>query len=186
MLAMWWRWICRSWFMQGIFFSLAATATLLHLVGSKVPGTLKNAVWVMFEVFTAVSILICVVVWTVLIPAFEASGNTLALKLMYSWFGLTAHNANVALMAFELLVNRLSFRGSHMPFVICYGLVYLAFAMYYWRATGVLYYFFLDYTMAFAPLAYLALLAVMIAFYYLAMYAASALKTVVKKGAKKL
>jgi len=40
--------------------------------------------------------------------------------------------------------------------------------------------------MAFAPLAYLALLAVMIAFYYLAMYAASALKTVVKKGAKKL
>jgi len=80
--------------MQGIFFSLAATATLLHLVGSKVPGTLKNAVWVMFEVFTAVSILICVVVWTVLIPAFEASGNTLALKLMYSWFGLTAHNAN--------------------------------------------------------------------------------------------
>eukprot|EP00968_Pinguiococcus_pyrenoidosus_P026827 scaffold7339_cov249-Pinguiococcus_pyrenoidosus.AAC.27 len=44
----------------------------------------------------------------------------------------------VALMAFELLVNRLSFRGSHMPFVICYGLVYLAFAMYYWRATGVL------------------------------------------------
>uniref|UniRef100_A0A6U4HM95 Uncharacterized protein n=1 Tax=Phaeomonas parva TaxID=124430 RepID=A0A6U4HM95_9STRA len=167
---------CWSWFMMGVYFCVAALATLLHMSGRRLPSMLKATIWAMFEALTPVSILVCLVVWFVLIPMFQASNNVVALRIMFSWFGLAAHNANVVLMAVELLLNRLSFNDSHMPFVIIYGLVYLAFAMYLWRATGVLFYFFLDYTLPFAWVAYLALLGVIVASFKVTEHAAGAIK----------
>ena len=172
---------CWSFVLMGVYFLGSGVASAVALVrrgGSPdvLPASLKAALWVLFEVSTAVSVLICLVSWFVLIPAFKATGNEAGLRIMYSWFGMVAHNANVAMIFAELLANRLPLRASHFPFVPLYGLAYLAFAIWLWHSGGPLYYFFLAHDKPLAFAAYLAILLALGLFFALAKLIADALK----------
>jgi hypothetical protein len=86
-----------------------------------------------------------VVVTFVLIPYRTKTGAEA--EFMLKTRAVIMHNANVALMATELLVGELPIRAAHLPFVVLWGCTYVLFAWRWHAMTGVYYYPFLDHTL---------------------------------------
>lgn len=57
--------------------------------------------------------------------------------VMYSPFAIMVHTINLKFMMFELLVNDMPVKESHLPFAVMWGLLYTNFAWGFNYYTGV-------------------------------------------------
>ena len=195
-----------AWVLLGTYFHLAALASVVAWCAGpegkpRRGGVVPFCMWVLFESVFAVSLLVSIVVEAVLVPSLkrelQRTGGTSAmwndaaagpdelksfsseerLAAFYTRPVFAMHNCNVAMMVVELLLNRLRFNASHSAFVVLFfGLPYWVFSVYWFRLTGVYFYFFIDHR---KPTAWVGVTATMIAtqsFFFLGQALSSVLK----------
>jgi hypothetical protein len=153
-----------AWIVQGLYFSLAAYCSIqrgiqevngLHYILPPMNSTLQRLTWILFEVSFPVAFMISWTVSFVLIPGHRRLGYSTT-----SFFTLNAllmHNCNVWFMAFEFIINRLSFCFLHVVFVLMFGFAYVLFAWVWYNIRGIFHYYFLDYNHAYSFYWYLCL-----------------------------
>lgn len=195
-----------SWLLLGVYFHLAVIATMVAMrtrpssTRRGRAGSFPFLLWILYESVFSVSLLVCIVVEAVLVPSLkreiartggssstwndENAGDELQsfsseerLKAFYSRAVFSMHNVNVLMMLIELLMNRFRFNASHSAFVVLLlGIPYWLFSVYWFRLTGVYYYFFIDHR---KPIAWIGVTATMIAtqsFFFLGQALSSLLK----------
>ena len=136
-----------SWLLIGAYFAVAAAlqggAMLRGGGGGGVPTAWANIARVLLGCAWAFSLMVTTVVTFVLIPSKAKKG--LDLSMFFSTEALLMHNANVLLMAVELLNNGVALDFYHTPFGIAFGVVYVLWHhLYRYRRTHTLLYFFLS------------------------------------------
>lgn len=171
------------WFLQLVYFCMAIVCTGLAsgLLGpppaAPVAHALACAVWLVYEVSFACALLITTVVTFVLIPDMARRPQTHDVEaLMFMPVLLLMHNANVVLMATELLFNSIPLTLAHFPASALLGLGYAVLTWVVCARTGMVPYPFLDPTLpprTSIP-ALLLLLGALAAFYCLGVLAAAA------------
>jgi hypothetical protein len=163
------------WVIQGVYFflvSLASFSAILKSQPSYIPSTLRDiaspihqitesilfnrTAWIIYEISFSMAFLVTTVVTFVLIPV--GKKRNMPVDIFFRPLPLLFHNANVAFMVAECLLNRLPFSRWHFTFVVLYGLCYVYFSWFWFSLTGVFYYFFLDYERPYAIVAYLGLM----------------------------
>lgn len=146
-----------SWTLIGVYGLVTGTVSACEAAGVEMSGKLADvlarSIWVAFQVLTSMAILVCLVVWLVLVPVMPA--------LAQSFVPLSAHNMNVVFMVAEMLLNRMPFVHSHVLFGFYYGSTYIVFSWFYCLATGVVFYFFMDWRKPIVLGGYTVLIAVL-------------------------
>lgn len=144
------------WLLQGIYFTLSAYCSFAFSFNYTVPDTLLMLTWIFYEMSFATAYLVTIVVTFVLIPAHRKKG--LPLDNFFKITALTFHNGNVLMMMTETLLNSLTFKFSHFPFIVLFGQIYVLYSWYLYSKLEVFYYFFLDYELEYAVFWQLGLL----------------------------
>jgi len=86
------------------------------------PGNLAYRVfWVAEEVLISATVLICLVVWLILLPALSANGQPEVVVNLYSFF---QHGINVLLIVIDFYLNSLHVELKHGAFVLIYAAAY--------------------------------------------------------------
>lgn len=167
-----WRWqglTFWSWALVGAYFSVSASISFSVLASPADPAHSESSVAACIAVMllgsaTGYALLVTVIVTFVLIPTKAARGrNTDA---FFSLHGLLQHNANIALMAVELLGSGMHVDICHLPFAVLFGLVYIFFhQVIRWHITHTMLYFFLTWQGPHALKVYTALCAALSLFF---------------------
>jgi len=167
------------WLLQGVYFTTASYLSFKQHYAPKecleLSPLVAQGTWILFEVSFSVAFLVSAVVTYVLIPTTVKRG--LPLDTFYKFLPVLFHNANVAYMALELVLNNLAFSPHHFIFVILYGVAYVLFAWFWFQVKGVFYYFFLDYARDWAILWHLGLLIAVGLFFFLGLLLSSLLES---------
>ena len=129
--------------------------------------TVSIATFYIFEVIYPCSVLVTTLVSHVLYPA-AIRFRPETLERMFVWPVVVMHNLNVVVMNLELILCSPPILSSHFPICLVWGCSYVSFALWWYFQTGVFYYFFMDYRRKYAVLVYLALMAGLIAFFFVA------------------
>lgn len=158
------------WSLQGAYFALTLASSLALVYPSLAPLLAPSApvrvlAQMLFEVSFAMAYLVTFVVTFLLIPA--SVKQNISPVNFYKRLPLLFHNFNVIFMVIELFTNKVPFLLWHFPVAIFYGMVYVVFAWVWFSATGIFYYFFMDYARPLAVLWYAGLIAIMSAFFLL-------------------
>jgi hypothetical protein len=122
-----------------------------------------------FEVSYPLSILVTVVVTFVLFP--QGLKRGFDVQRMFRFRPQVMHNANVVMMQVELVSAPWTVQPSHVAFVTFFCSCYAVFSWFWFRRTGVFYYFFLDYRRRWAWLTYLGFFAALGGLYALSVLA---------------
>lgn len=112
-----------SWCLQSLFFALVVS---MHL--GLIPATpvLVRVAVVLFEVSLAIAMLVTIVVSFVLLPV--AIRSNARLDVFFTISALMMHNANLAFMVAELLMNQVTAEFADFPFVLLFGASYVVFS----------------------------------------------------------
>lgn len=147
------------------YFTLATLCSTAALLGDgpALPLLLITATHRLFELSYSFSLLVTTVVSFVLIPA--ARRHQHPIDRMFRWRPQMMHNGNVLMLQLAMVMAPLPITLAHLPYAVLFGYCYLVFAWYWFRRTGVLYYFFLDYRRHYAVLTYLGLFVALALFY---------------------
>lgn len=124
--------------------------------------------WILFEISFPVAYLVSAVVTFVLIPFVKKEG--LPAKTFFLPMALLMHNANIVFMAWEFMLNELSFSYYHFIFMLFYGISYVIFSWIWYVYRGVFYYFFLDYKRKYALIWYIVLLIFITILFFIGYY----------------
>ena len=157
-----------SWLLIGAYFAVAAAlqggAMLRGGGGGGVPTAWANIARVLLGCAWAFSLMVTTVVTFVLIPSKAKKG--LDLSMFFSTEALLMHNANVLLMATELLLDGATLDIHHTPFGVAFGFAYVLWHhLYRFRRTHTLLYFFLSWQSPHALRVLAALVAAFAAFF---------------------
>lgn len=159
--------------LETLYFAVATLASVQVQLGTTMASpSFLHLIWGLFDICLPVAILIFTIVTFVLYPAARKAGM---LHVLNSVPALIMHNFNVFSMLTELVLNKLPVKMAHLPFVLCYGVAYLLFALLFFHKTGIFFYFFLDYRNSYAMRAYLALFLVISLFYCIGYFASTCL-----------
>ncbi|GBG26835.1 Hypothetical Protein FCC1311_030572 [Hondaea fermentalgiana] len=148
-----------SWTLLTAYFLLAAT----HSLGVAPAFMSGRSRWlpVLFEVCFSAALMVTLVVHFVLIPMARRK-DPYRLSRLLNWRALTMHYGNLAMMLVEATLSGLPMKREHWIFMVVYANMYVVFALIWHYATGIFYYFFMDYTrFLWAPLAYVGLVGIM-------------------------
>lgn len=140
----------QCWTLLSLYFIASALCSVALVSGAEdwVPRVARVAVWFAFEVSFSCALLVSLVTSYVLIPSAAARGNRHDVDVLFKWRPQMMHNANVFMLAVELLLNGMRLEKSHFPLAVLWGLNYVAFSWWWMRRTrGVVYYPFLDSTL---------------------------------------
>jgi len=136
----------QTWTMQTAYHTVTALLTICAAFAPHtlpvVPWPCVATLWVMYQVTTASSLLVTVIVTFVLVPGSIKKGRST--EPMFQWPAQVMHNCNLLFMLTELLFNRLGFIPAHFAFAVLYGLWYVYFSWWFLRYAGVVFYPFLD------------------------------------------
>lgn len=143
----------QCWLIQGLFFTGSAACSAAALVGaapaldaSPAGPVLACVVCVTFEVGFATALLTSAVVTHVLIPSTLKRG--VPPIIFFTTHQQLLHCLNLYFMLTELLVGRVPLLLTDFPYIVIFGLLYVAFGWAWCRYTGgVVYYPFLDPTL---------------------------------------
>merc|ERR1712014_56423 len=127
---------------------------------------------VLWEVTFPMAFLVNTVVTFAIIPGIKKQGDYQKLWRVLKWRPQATHNGFVIAAACEAALAAPSMSLEHFPVIVLLGLVYVVFSWCLFMKTGVFHYFFLDYRFKHAPVALLALLALLAAFYCMGSFAA--------------
>ncbi|KAJ3275856.1 hypothetical protein HDV01_006722 [Terramyces sp. JEL0728] len=152
-----------SWLIQGIYFALTIAAQFGYITNLYV----LEGIVILFELATSVAILVTVVVTFVLVPG-AAKGDVKNMVGLFRFQVLLTHNANVAFMVTELVLNNIKFKYSHFPYAGLFGITYIAFSWVLAQKIGVFFYNFLNYNFPKVLVAYTALLFALSVFFSIA------------------
>jgi hypothetical protein len=119
---------------------------------------------VCFQVSFSMAFLVSSIVTYVLIPGCKNQG--IPVELFYQPLPLLFHNANVAVVVVEGLLNKIHFVPAHFLFVVLFGTAYVVFSWWWFEFKGVFYYFFLDYENKRAVLLHLGLISCVAIFFF--------------------
>lgn len=164
-----------TWVLLGVYFSVAALCSFCRYYGTNLPHWIVCLTAILFQLVFSCSYLVTAVVTFVLIPGGVKRGIPVA--SFYYFMSLLFHNANVAMIFVDMLLNNISFRTYHFMFVMFYGCCYIIFAWYWHRVAGIFYYFFLDYARPDAFFWHAGLLLTVSAFFFLGKFASDACTT---------
>eukprot|EP00635_Sarcinochrysidales_sp_CCMP3193_P014782 CAMPEP_0118894174 /NCGR_PEP_ID=MMETSP1166-20130328/3070_1 /TAXON_ID=1104430 /ORGANISM="Chrysoreinhardia sp, Strain CCMP3193" /LENGTH=315 /DNA_ID=CAMNT_0006833061 /DNA_START=202 /DNA_END=1150 /DNA_ORIENTATION=- len=162
----------QTWILQGIYFSLAAAASLGM---SGVPLGLTH---VLFEVTWSIAHLVTTVTTYVLIPAaVKVRGDEKPLSILER-DQLILHNANVLFANVDCAVNNMRLVQAHCSYAGLWCCVYVAFIWSWGSYAGYVPYFFIDYSLPFFTVAalHLGLLVVGLAFFTFGVFLTTASK----------
>lgn len=150
-----------------LYFLLAAICSSAVLAGSEalVPPWLVTGTLILFELSYPMSLLVSAVVTFVLLPV--ARRHQHPIGRLFRWRPLMMHSGNVLMMQCAMLSAPPPVTLAHLPYAVLFGCSYALFACYWFRRTGVFYYFFLDYRRPAALWTYLGLLALVALLYSL-------------------
>jgi hypothetical protein len=132
-----------SWVLQGFYFTFAAYFSLSYYFAvdresyANLNALSIKLTWVLFEISLPISFIISAIVTFILIPG--AKKNNVPVNVFYTFQALLMHNANVLFMASEMMMNALTIKYSHFPFIILYGATYAVFS-WIWFNLFILYY----------------------------------------------
>jgi len=107
-----------------------------------------------------------------IIPGIKKQGDYHKLWQWLKWRPQATHNGFVLAAACEAALAAPSMSLEHFLVIVLLGLAYVVFSWCLFMKTGVFHYFFLDYRFKHAPVALLALLALLAAFYCMGSLAA--------------
>jgi len=156
----------QCWLLQLLYFAGASACSLAVMVGWHNVSTAATAfLWLAFEASFSCAILVTVAVSFVLIPENAKQGNAEGVANFFTWSTLMMHNANLAFMATELVLSRLTLQITHFPVVVLWGLYYVLIAWGLLRFTGVILYPFLDPTIPRAVVCHVALIVALLVFF---------------------
>jgi len=134
----------QTWTLLGVYFSVAAAASLTPRAAQHEASPLDEAVVVLFNVVFPVTVLVSTVTTWVLIPAALKAGSALPFSMATA---LIAHNANIFMVAVELVVSRQQVL-IHLAFAsVFWGLIFVAFSWAWFSRFRMFYYFFIDTTL---------------------------------------
>lgn len=163
------------WLIQCLYFTLVGLLSIAKILSPDslklfLPvSAVKLMVWILYEISFTSAYLVSIVVTYLLIPGLRLKFKG-AEDEFFKFFPLLFHNANVILICIESILNYIPFSTWHFPFLILYGLTYVTFSWYWFKKTGVFYYFFLDYEMKAALLWHIGLIVVFLSFFYFGYY----------------
>jgi len=156
------------------YFCAAALAGALQL-NSPSGTTTACLCWlsqVLWEVTFPMAFLVNTLVTFAIIPGIKKQGEYQKLWRMLKWRPQATHNGFVIAAACEAALAAPFMSLEHFPVIVLLGLAYVVFSWCLFMKTGVFHYFFLDYRFKHAPVALLALLALLAAFYCMGSFAA--------------
>mmetsp|Transcript_67276 Transcript_67276/g.157852 ORF Transcript_67276/g.157852 Transcript_67276/m.157852 type:complete len:298 (+) Transcript_67276:48-941(+) len=159
-----------SWTLIGFYNLLAAFASISDEMGiipasGSVAKVFCCSAWILFEVLLPVSCLICLLVWSVLLPlAYQTYGNDSGLLSVPA---LAAHNLNFIFMLTETFLNRLCITSYHLVFMFYYGGLYVIFSWFFFAAYQFFFYFFIDWRYSFVLIGYTGLLCLLAIFFFI-------------------
>lgn len=164
----------------GLYFWFAGLASLLEAMGclggqdddASEGETLGfRAIWVSYQVMTAVAVFIFFIVYTVLLPAaafavgweemLDQARHMFQTNPVGFWTALCQHQLNIVFMLVEAYFNRMPFVRSHVLFAVAYGNFYVVASWFIFLAYNIFYYFFFDWRSFWTPLVYLILVVVL-------------------------
>jgi hypothetical protein len=167
---------CIIWAAQNVYFLLALAASLFAAVApaavaaafsaSPLGAALLQLAWALHDLSLTTSLLGTTIVTFVLYPL--AYKNDM-MHLLSNGPAIVMHHWNSVNTVGELYLNAVPVLAAHIHITILFGLSYVVFAYFWFRHTGVYYYVFLDYRRAWAPIAYVMILAVLHHFHSLTM-----------------
>lgn len=163
------RW---CWMLQAVYYALAVAARAVPL--------LSRACLVLFEVCVATALLVTTVTYTVLIPGAlltpQPPHRRGAIELLLSTQGHIMHSMNTVFILSDYALSRSASRVwmAHLPYGIAFGVAYVLFEWAFHSSTGFWHYPFMNYDLAFAEVAYLALFAAFTFFWRLAAHVSGA------------
>ena len=152
----------------GVSFGVSGAATWIHASGGTVPEWVLVASPILFSTSYACAILVTCTISFHIIGDNIAKGNPVS--KLFTWYEILMHNGNVALLGISLLVNEMEVELHFLAFPAVFGIAYVAWAAIYANfISGVFIYDFMDYRMRGAPVIYLALMSLLISFFFVVM-----------------
>ena len=152
----------------GVSFGVSGAATWIHASGGTVPEWVLVASPILFSTSYACAILVTCTISFHIIGDNIAKGNPVS--KLFTWYEILMHNGNVALLGISLLVNEMEVELHFLAFPAVFGIAYVAWAAIYANfISGVFIYDFIDYRMRGAPVIYLALMSLLISFFFVVM-----------------
>ncbi len=152
----------------GVSFGVSGAATWIHASGGTVPEWMLVSSPILFSTSYACAILVTCTI------SFHIIGDNIAkghrVSHLFTWYEILMHNGNVALLGISLLVNEMEVELHFLAFPAVFGIAYVAWAAIYANfISGVFIYDFIDYRMRGAPVIYLALMSLLISFFFVVM-----------------
>ena len=152
----------------GVSFGVSGAATWIHASGGTVPEWMLVSSPILFSTSYACAILVTCTI------SFHIIGDNIAkghrVSHLFTWYEILMHNGNVALLGISLLVNEMEVEFYFLAFPAVFGIAYVAWAAIYANfISGVFIYDFIDYRMRGAPVIYLALMSLLISFFFVVM-----------------
>ena len=152
----------------GVSFGVSGAATWIHASGGAVPEWVLVSSPILFSTSYACAILVTCTISFHIIGDNIAKGNRVS--NLFTWYEILMHNGNVALLGISLLVNEMEVELHFLAFPAVFGIAYVAWAAIYANfISGVFIYDFIDYRMRGAPVIYLALMSLLISFFFVVM-----------------
>lgn len=159
-----------------LYWISSTIAALISLGGLQVPVVLQRCSLLLWQICGPLSWLVSMVVTFVLLPAAYVN-EPAKVDVMLGWRPQVLHNGYILFCALELVISRPPMIAELFPLMILFGLCYITFAWALYMRLGIYVYFFLDPTFAFAPVAYVLLLAATTAFFALSTWMTGHLAT---------
>ena len=152
----------------GIYFTIAAASSWVHVLGGEVPDWALASVSITFAIACGTALLVTIIVTFYLIPKNAAKGFDVS--KYFKWHESLMHNGNVIILGMELVLGNLDITPGMVAFPLIYGIVYLGFANAYAVFGGGIYmYDFIDPRLRGGPVIHLILLLLISGFYCVAL-----------------
>ena len=148
----------------GLYFTIAAASSWVHVLGGEVPGWALTSAPLAFATACGTALLVTVVVTFYLIPSNAAKGYDVS--KYFEWHEVLMHNGNVIILGLELVLGGIGITLGMVAFPVLFGIVYIGFANAYAMFGGGIYlYDFLDPRLKGGLIIHLVLLLIISGFY---------------------
>ena len=152
----------------GIYFTIAAASSWVHVLGGEVPDWALASVSITFAIACGTALLVTIIVTFYLIPKNAAKGFDVS--KYFKWHESLMHNGNVIILGMELVLGNLDITPGMVAFPLLYGIAYIGFANAYAVFGGGIYlYDFIDPRLRGGPVIHLILLLLISGFYCVAL-----------------